>query len=98
MRAVIFILILVVVAIIAAIATGLVSIDQTRPAHVPDIDTSGNGLTASGGQTPAFDVETGSISIGAREQNVSVPMPTVDIDPAGQQPTENQQAPATNAQ
>lgn len=99
MRAILLILILAVVAIIAAIATGLVNINQTRPAKAPDIETgNGAGLTASGGQTPAFDVETGSISVGAREQNVTVPMPTVGIEPANQAGSVNQQAPAANSQ
>ena len=104
MRAILFVLILIVLAIIAALVTGLIDIDQTRPAVVPDIDTSSNGVSAEGGQAPAFDVETGSISVGAREQNVTVPMPTVAIDPADeasanqQAPAATQQPPASNAQ
>ena len=81
MRAILLILILVVVAVIAAIATGLVDISQTRSAQVPEIETTEEGVRASGGQTPAFDVETGSLSVGAREQNVTLPVPTVDVNP-----------------
>ena len=82
MRAIILILIVAVVAIILAVATGLVDINQTRPARAPDIDTTGNGLTASGGQTPAFDIETGSVTVGANPQEVTVPVPTVNVNPA----------------
>lgn len=81
MRAVLLILILLVVALIAAISTGLLDITQTRSARAPQIATD-NGITASGGQAPAFDVETGSISVGASQQNVTVPVPRLDVNPA----------------
>jgi len=32
-----------------------------------------NGVTAKGGQAPAFDVETGSVSIGTKNTMVKVP-------------------------
>ena len=98
MRAILLILILLVVAVIAAIATGLVDISQTRPARAPDIETTDGGVRASGGQTPAFDVETGSVSVSAREQNVTVPMPTVAVNPPDQAADGNAQAPADNSQ
>lgn len=81
MRAVLLILILVVVAAIAAIGTGFVDINQTRGARAPDVDASQNGLVASGGQTPAFDVQTGSVQVGS--QRATVPMPTVQVNPPG---------------
>ena len=37
--------------------TGFVSIDQIRGAKAPDVSASRNGVTAKGGQAPAFDVE-----------------------------------------
>jgi hypothetical protein len=43
---------------------------------------SRNGITASGGQAPAFDVETGTVSVGAKGTNVTVPAPTVTVNPA----------------
>ena len=94
MRAILFILIVALVAIIAAIGTGLIDVNQTRGAKAPDIDASGNGVTASGGQTPAFDVETGSVEVGTAPATVQVP--TVKIDPAreGTQPANT----ATNVQ
>ena len=81
MRAILLILILAVVVIIAAVGTGFVDIDQTRGAKVPDVEATGNGLVASGGQTPAFDVETGSVQVGTTQANVTVPR--LEVQPAG---------------
>jgi hypothetical protein len=89
MRAILLVLILAVVAIIALVATGLIDPRLVRGARAPDVDVSRNGVTASGGQAPAFDVETGSVSVGTRDANVKVPALTVN--PAG-----NDAAPAQN--
>jgi hypothetical protein len=94
MRAIILILILAVVVLIGAIATGLLDISQTRSAKAPDVAVSQNGITASGGQAPTFDVETGTVSVGAKPTNVTVPAPTVSVNPAGN----DAQAVANNAQ
>ena len=83
MRAILFILILVVVAVLIAIGTGLVNINQTRPAQVPDVDAGRGGVSASGGQAPAFDIETGSVAVGTTRANVV--LPTVQVRPADQQ-------------
>ena len=90
MRAVILVLILVVVAAIILIATGLIDINQIRGARAPDIDASRNGVTASGGQAPAFDVETGTVSVGTRDANVKVP--ELRVNPSGNDaaPLQNQ--------
>ncbi len=89
MRAVLLVLILAVVVIIGAVATGFLDIRQVRGARAPDIDASRNGVTATGGQAPSFDVETGSVGVGTRDANVKVP--TLQVNPAG-----NDAAPATN--
>ncbi len=73
MRAVLLILIVAVVAIIIAVATGLLNISQIRGARAPDVAASGNGITATGGQAPAFDIETGSVKVGTKDANVKVP-------------------------
>jgi hypothetical protein len=73
MRAILLILILVVVVLLIAIGTGFLDISQTRQAQAPQIATTGNGVTARGGQTPTFDVETGSVSVGTKQANVAVP-------------------------
>jgi hypothetical protein len=96
MRAILLVLILAVVAIIALVASGLVDIRQVRGARAPDIDATSNGLTASNGQAPAFDIETGSVSVGSRDATVKVP--ALKVNPAGNDaaPAQNQAAPATN--
>jgi len=89
MRSVILILLLVIVAIIAAIATGYVNINQTRGAKPPQISATGNGVVARGGQAPAFDVETGSVKVGTT--NTTVKVPKLEVVPP-----QNQAAAATN--
>jgi hypothetical protein len=93
MRAVILILILAVVALIIAVQTGFLDIQQTRGAEAPEINASAKGLTASGGQAPTFDVETGKVAIGSKDQNVTVKVPTVEV----QRPAEANQAATTTA-
>jgi hypothetical protein len=94
MRAILLILILVVVTLIAVIGTGYVDISQTRGARAPTVAASDGTIRAQGGQSPAFEVQTGSVEVGTREANVAVPkievkrdekgvkVPTVEIRPA----------------
>lgn len=96
MRAILLILILAVVALIAAIATGLIDISQTREARVPSIGASEGAIRAEGGQSPAFEVQTGTVGVGTRTANVMVPqvevkrdsaeikVPSVEVRPAGE--------------
>ena len=90
MRAVIFVLILVILVVIAGIATGFLNINQIRGAQTPQISATGNGVTAKGGQAPAFDVQTGSVKVGTQEKTVK--MPTIEV----QKPAGNQTAAVTN--
>jgi len=93
MRPVIFILIIAIIAVTAAIATGFLNISQTREAKAPQVTATRNGVTAKGGQAPGFDVETGSVKIGTAETNVKVPALVVE------KPGRNQAAAAaSNAQ
>jgi hypothetical protein len=92
MRAVILVLILAVVALIVAVQTGFLDIRQTRSAEAPEVTANGVGVTAAGGQTPAFDVETGKVAIGSKAKNVTVQVPTVEV-----QSPQNNQAATTNA-
>ena len=94
MRAVLLILILAVVILIVAIATGFLDITQSRGAKAPDLDASRNGITATGGQAPAFDIETGSVAVGSRQTNVAVP--TLEVKRPGTPDATNQSAPVTN--
>jgi hypothetical protein len=93
MRAVLLILILAVVVVIIAIGSGFLDINQVRGAKAPDIDASRNGVTAVGGQAPAFDIETGSVAVGSAK-------PMLPFRPSrlsGGHPAEaNQNAPVTN--
>lgn len=92
MRAIILILILAVAVILAGVGTGFIDIDQIRGAKVPAVATTENGVVAKGGQTPAFDVETGSVTVGAKDATVKVPQ--VQVNP----PADNEAAPVTNSE
>lgn len=84
MRAILLILILGIVVLIVAVATGLVDIRGVRGGQVPEVETTSNGVVARGGQAPAFDIETGSVAVGTRQANVVVPVPEVRVKPAGE--------------
>jgi len=90
MRAVNFVLILAVLVVLAGLATGFLNINQIRGAKVPQVAATGNGVTAKGGQAPAFDVQTGSVKVGTQEKTVKVPSLEV------QKPAENQAGTVTN--
>jgi hypothetical protein len=81
MRAVLFILIVAILVIIAAFATGFLDINQIRGGKAPEVSATRNGVTAKGGQAPAFDVETGSVKVGRKETTVK--LPTVVVEKAG---------------
>ena len=73
MRAILLILIIAVVALIAALQTGLISITQTRPATAPTVEAGDGAIRTRAGQAAAFEVETGSVGVGTREANVGMP-------------------------
>lgn len=81
MRVILLVLILAIVVLIVAVASGLVNLNLTRGAEVPQVSATGNGVTAKGGQAPAFEVETGSLKVGTKDATVKVP--TVAVQPAG---------------
>jgi hypothetical protein len=89
MRAIIFVLVILILIVIAAIATGFIDINLIRGAKAPEISATRNGVTAKGGQAPAFDVETGSVSVGTT--NATVKVPKLEVAPP-----QNQAATATN--
>ena len=90
MRRIILILIIAVVALIVVFKLGLLSFIQQRPAQVPGVEVTSNGVTATGGQTPTYKVETGTVAIGTRNATVAVPVPTLEV----RGPGDNQVAPA----
>jgi len=101
MRAVLLILIVAVVALIAAIQTGLINITQTRSATAPTVEAGDGAIRAQAGQAPRFEVETGSVGVGTREANVAVPevqvqrgqttvkVPAVEVRRAGDEANRN---------
>ena len=80
MRAILLVLILAIVALIIAIASGFINLNLTRGAEVPQVSATGNGVSAQGGQVPAFEVETGSVKVGTKDATVKVP--TLEVQPA----------------
>jgi hypothetical protein len=74
--------ILVIVAIVvAAFALGFIDIDQTKTAQLPDVK-----VETSGGQAPAFDVDTADINVGTKTETIEVPTVTMDKAETGDQP------------
>jgi hypothetical protein len=89
MRSFILILVVVILLAIAAIATGFVDINQIRSAKAPEVSTTQNGIVTKGGQAPAFDVQTGSVTVGSKDTTVRVP--SLEVQKPG-----NQVEPVTN--
>ena len=85
MRTVFFILILGIVALIVGVSTGLINVSQTREARAPGVSATGGKIEAHGGQTPAFDVQTGTIGVGSK--TVNAPVPTLKVERGVQQVT-----------
>ena len=83
MRAVLFVLILAVVALLIAFGSGFMSLTATRTAEAPNVTIDRSGVDATGGQTPAFDIETGTVAVGTTTRNVKVPR--VNVIPPGQE-------------
>jgi uncharacterized protein (UPF0333 family) len=63
MRALLVLIALVVLAVVAAMAFGIVSIDQTRPAVV---------------QAPAFQADVAKVRLGTEQKTVTVPTVAVE--------------------
>jgi hypothetical protein len=91
MRALILILIVVVAVVLIAIGTGFVNINQTREAKPPEVSATRTGVTAKGGQAPAFDVETGSVKVGTKPTTVKVPALVVERPAQNKAATNNAQ-------
>ncbi|MCA1653794.1 MAG: hypothetical protein ABR588_03420 [Sphingomicrobium sp.] len=100
MRAILLILIVGIVALIIAFASGFLHLNQTREARVPSVAVANNGVVAKGGQAPTFEVETGSVAVGTQQKQVTlpkvqVPLPSLKVNrpgaPANQAATNNAQ-------
>jgi len=79
MRAVFLILIVAVVALIVAVLTGMVKLPMTQPAVAPTVAVEDGKIITRPGQTPAFDVQTGSVEVGTGK---TVAVPKVEIQPS----------------
>jgi hypothetical protein len=78
MRSVLLVLIVAIVVVVVGIASGFLNISQIRGAQAPEVTATRNGVTAKGGQAPAFDVETGSVKVGTSDAKVKVPTLVVE--------------------
>ncbi len=70
-RTVLILLAIAALVLLVLFATGILDMNQTREARLPDVDVS-----AEGGQTPAFDVDAKEVVVGTTETQVEVP----DVD------------------
>lgn len=103
MRTIFFVLILAVVALLAAFQLGLFRTEQTRPAELPTVQAADGKVRVEPGQSPRFEVQTGSVGVGSREANVAVPkvtiepgqttvrVPSVEVRPPSREAATNQQ-------
>ena len=66
----IIVAVVVIIAVVAAFAFGLIDIDQTKETKLPEV-------AVEGGQAPAFDVKTADVDVGTKATNVT--LPTVDV-------------------
>jgi len=88
MRAILLLLIIAIVALILAFASGFLHLNQTRPAEVPSVGVTNGAVVTTGGQSPSFEVETGSVAVGSRRQEVTLPtvalpVPSLEVNRPG---------------
>jgi hypothetical protein len=77
--------VILVLAVIAAFAFGLVDINQTKETKLPEV-------SVQGGQAPAFDVDTAKVDVGTKNTTIEVPkvkteketieVPSIDVKKA----------------
>ena len=73
MRTIFLILIVAVVLLIGAVATGIIDIRQTKSASLPTVGAENGAVTAQAGRPPEFEIQTGTVAVGTRDANVAVP-------------------------
>ena len=88
MRAILLLLIILVVAAILAFASGFLHLNQTQSAQVPSVGVSNGAVVTRGGQSPTFEVETGSVAVGTRQREISLPkvalpLPSIQVNRPG---------------
>ena len=72
MRSILIGAVVIVLAVIAAFAFGLVDINQTRETKMPDV-------AIEKGQMPTFDVDTAKVKIDTKRAEIDVPSVNVDM-------------------
>jgi hypothetical protein len=102
MRAIILLLIVIVVGAIIAFSSGFLHLNQTQSAQVPGLSVGNGAVTAHGGRAPTFEVETGSVAVGTKEREVTLPkvalpLPSVQVNRPGTDAQKAAQANATTA-
>ncbi|MEO5641099.1 MAG: hypothetical protein ABIQ98_04965 [Sphingomicrobium sp.] len=103
MRAILLLLIVVVVGAILAFASGFLHLNQTRSAEVPSVALSNGAVVTKGGRSPSFAVETGSVSVGTRQKEVTLPkvalpVPSFEVNRPGKDAQAAAQASSAAAQ
>ena len=88
MRAILLLLIIVIVAAIIAFASGFVHLNQTRSVEVPSVSMTNGAVVTKGGQSPSFEVETGSVAVGTKQKEVTLPkvglpVPSLEVNRPG---------------
>lgn len=74
MRALLVLVAIAIIALIAAVSLGFVSLDQTQTAQLPSI-------TVEGGKAPEFKADVAEIKMGT--ENKTVEIPTLELDKPG---------------
>jgi hypothetical protein len=93
MRAILVLIGLIALGVVAALATGMLSINQQHGGSLPTVS-----VQAQGGQLPSYSAETGSVGVGNTAKTVEVPtvemkkatvvLPTIEVKQApGASPT-----------
>jgi hypothetical protein len=87
MRAILVLIGLIALGVVAAMATGMLRINQQQGASLPTVS-----VQSEGGQLPKYSAETGSVGIGNTAKSVEVPtvemkkatvvLPTIDVKQA----------------
>jgi hypothetical protein len=87
MRAILVLIGLLALGVVAAMATGMLTINQKGGASLPTVS-----VQAEGGKLPSYTAETGSVGIGNTAKTVEVPtvemkkatvvLPTIDVKQA----------------
>ena len=99
MRAILLILIVAVLAVILAVASGFLHLNLTQGARAPSVAVHDGAVTTKAGQAPSFEVETGSVAVGTQQKDVTLPrvkLPVPSIHVNRPRDT-NAQQPASNA-